>query len=58
MAIFSEILLKMGLKLITESFLSKVAIFAAWEAAKRTKPVFDDEIIQAAAEALGVKLPS
>jgi hypothetical protein len=52
-----ELGIRMGLKLLTEAFISKVAVLSAWEAARRTAPVFDDEIVKAAAETLGVKLP-
>lgn len=57
MEALAEIGLKLVLKLLTERFIGKVAVLSAWEGAKRTKPVFDDEIVKAAAEELGVKLP-
>lgn len=52
-----NILIGLAAKLGTARFLSRVSVLTAWEAARRTKPVFDDEIVKAAADELGVKLP-
>jgi hypothetical protein len=43
-------------RLITETFLSKVAIEILWALAKSSKNTLDDKIVRHVAEALNVKI--
>jgi hypothetical protein len=53
----ADILIKMGMKLMTERFVSRAAVLLSWEVARRTEPLWDDGLVISAAEELGVKLP-
>jgi hypothetical protein len=53
----ADILIKMGMRLLTERFVSRLAVLSSWEVARRTESLWDDNLVIAAAEELGVKLP-
>jgi hypothetical protein len=50
-----QIVIKLLLKLVTETFISKLVVHGTRELAKSTKNELDDKMADAVAEALGVK---
>lgn len=50
------LLVKMLLKLMTETFIAKAVVLGARELAKSTKNELDNQLVDAVAEALGVMI--
>ena len=55
---FASLLVKLGMKLLTETFVARVTVLTLWEISKQTDSDLDDEIVKAVADGLCVKLPN
>lgn len=54
----ASLLVKLGMKLLTETFVARVTVLTLWEISKQTDSDLDDEIVKAVADGLCVKLPN
>lgn len=52
-----RILITMGMKLVTERFISRTAVQLLWALAKNTSNELDNTMVKNVAEALAVDLP-
>lgn len=55
MGIFAKIIAELGLKLLTSSVVSQVAVYTLDYFAKKSDSKVDDNILKTVADALGVK---
>lgn len=55
MNILVKIIAELGMKLLREALVSKVAVYTLYELSKNTANKLDDKIVGAVAEALSVK---
>jgi hypothetical protein len=54
---FANLLAKIGMKLLTETVIARVATLTLWELSKKTDSNLDNEVVKTVADALGVSLP-
>jgi hypothetical protein len=56
-AMIINILVKLGMSLVTETFISRTVVQALWSLAKNTSNELDNQLVKNVADALKVELP-